>query len=62
MHNLALQHFAHLGCQFLLRKVGAGKVRIETQAASLDEAYCAIHPGFCPGDFVMLAVSDYTFS
>ncbi|MFO7713588.1 PAS domain S-box protein [Desulfosarcina sp.] len=35
-----------------------GKITIETGMATLDEAYCADHPGFIPGNFVMLAVSD----
>jgi len=37
---------------------GVGKVTIETANASFDESYCAIHPGFAPGEYVMLAVSD----
>ena len=37
---------------------GVGKVTIETGTIVLDEAYCAGHPGFLPGRFVMLAVSD----
>jgi PAS domain S-box-containing protein len=37
---------------------GVGKVTIETANAVFDEAYCASHPGFVPGEFVMLAVSD----
>ena len=35
-----------------------GKVTIETEPAVFDDAYCATHPGFSPGDFVLLAVSD----
>ncbi len=35
-----------------------GKVTIETGQASFDAGYCADHPGFVPGDFVLLAVSD----
>jgi PAS domain S-box-containing protein len=35
-----------------------GKITIETRNTSFDEAYCANHPGFLPGDFVQLAVSD----
>ncbi|MFH0997347.1 MAG: PocR ligand-binding domain-containing protein [Pseudomonadota bacterium] len=35
-----------------------GKVTIEMGNVTIDEAYCTDHPGFFPGDFVMLAVSD----
>lgn len=35
-----------------------GKITIETRAAVFDEAYCAVNPGFLPGRYVMLAVSD----
>ena len=37
---------------------GVGKVTIETGTAAFDEAYCANHVGFVPGDYVLLAVSD----
>jgi PAS domain S-box-containing protein len=37
---------------------GVGKVSIETQNLSADEAYCAGHVGFQPGEYVVLAVSD----
>ncbi|MDZ7759494.1 MAG: MASE3 domain-containing protein [Desulfovermiculus sp.] len=37
---------------------GTGKVTIETDNAVFDQAYCAEHYGFIPGDFVLLAVSD----
>jgi PAS domain S-box-containing protein len=37
---------------------GVGKVTIETGNVVLDEAYCADHAGFVPGEFIMLAVSD----
>jgi PAS domain S-box-containing protein len=37
---------------------GVGKVTIETGNIVLDETYCASHPGFLPGRFVTLAVSD----
>jgi PAS domain S-box-containing protein len=37
---------------------GVGKVTIETENATLDNAYCAEHLGFVPGDYVRLAVSD----
>ncbi len=35
-----------------------GRITIETGNVHLDQAYCALHPGFASGDFVMLAVSD----
>ena len=35
-----------------------GKVTIETGSAAFDTHYCAKHPGFVPGEFVLLAVSD----
>lgn len=35
-----------------------GKVTIETGQATFDEAYCAEHPGFLAGEYVLLAVSD----
>jgi len=35
-----------------------GKITIETDAVSFDEAYCAVHAGFVPGEYVLLAVSD----
>jgi len=37
---------------------GVGKVVIETENVVLDEHYCADRPGFVPGDYVLLAVSD----
>jgi len=37
---------------------GVGKITIETDVVSFDEAYCADHAGFIPGEFIMLAVSD----
>jgi len=35
-----------------------GKVTIETGNVAFDEAYCAAHPGFVPGEYVLLAVRD----
>ena len=35
-----------------------GKVTIETGLAAFDQAYCDVHAGFVPGEYVMLAVSD----
>jgi PAS domain S-box-containing protein len=37
---------------------GVGKLTIETDAAAFDEAWCATHTGFVPGEYVLLAVSD----
>ncbi len=37
---------------------GNGKIIMETGNVTFDQAYCNIHPGFVPGDFVLLAVSD----
>jgi PAS domain S-box-containing protein len=37
---------------------GVGKLTIETGRKSFDEEYCKDHPGFIPGDFMLLAVSD----
>jgi len=37
---------------------GVGKVVIETGNATFDASYCAVHPDFVPGEYVMLAVSD----
>jgi len=37
---------------------GVGKVTIETRNVSLDDEYCATNPGFLPGEYVLLAVSD----
>ncbi|NTV15231.1 MAG: PAS domain S-box protein [Desulfobulbaceae bacterium] len=38
--------------------VKVGKVTIETGNAVIDEYYCANHPGYVPGDYILLAVSD----
>ena len=35
-----------------------GKITIETGNAEFDETYCNDHPGFLPGEYVLLAVSD----
>ncbi len=35
-----------------------GKVTIETGNTEFDEAFCSDHPGFLPGEYVLLAVSD----
>lgn len=37
---------------------GVGSITIETENVRFDEAYCALHAGFRPGMYVMLAVSD----
>jgi CheY-like chemotaxis protein len=37
---------------------GVGRVTIETDNRVLDEAYCADHAGFVPGQYVLLGVSD----
>jgi PAS domain S-box-containing protein len=37
---------------------GVGKMTIETGNMTFDEAYCAVHAGFKPGEYAMLAVSD----
>jgi len=35
-----------------------GSITIETDTKTFDNAYCADHPGFVPGDFVLLTVGD----
>jgi PAS domain S-box-containing protein len=35
-----------------------GRISIETGNCTFDADYCAIHAGFAPGEYVMLAVSD----
>ncbi len=37
---------------------GVGEVTLETDNVIFDGSYCAAHPGYVPGDFVLLAVSD----
>jgi PAS domain S-box-containing protein len=37
---------------------GVGKVTIESKNIIFDADYCAVHPGFIRGEYVLLAVSD----
>ncbi len=37
---------------------GAGKITIETGTAVFDKDYCDYNPGFLPGEYLLLAVSD----
>jgi len=37
---------------------GVGKLTIKTEKVGFDQAYCAIHAGFQPGEYLLLAVSD----
>jgi len=37
---------------------GVGTIVIETANVAFDDAYCSLHKGFVPGEFVLLAVSD----
>ncbi|MGB3211404.1 MAG: PAS domain S-box protein [Desulforhopalus sp.] len=37
---------------------GIGKITIETRNTVFDAEYCAVHPGFRPGEFVNMCVSD----
>lgn len=37
---------------------GVGRITIETGPAVFDEAYCAGHVGFLPGEFVFLSLTD----
>ncbi len=37
---------------------GMGKITIETQMVTFDEAYCASHEGFVPGEYVLMSISD----
>jgi len=37
---------------------GVGTLVIETGMVTLEQEYCRHHPGFIPGDFVLLTVSD----
>ncbi len=36
----------------------SGRITIETAMVTFDDAYCAAHVGFIPGDFVQMSVSD----
>tara|TARA_R110002111_G_scaffold255157_1_gene321248 strand:- start:32332 stop:34248 length:1917 start_codon:yes stop_codon:yes gene_type:complete len=37
---------------------GIGKITLETHNRDFDEQYCSEHPGYLPGKYIMLAVSD----
>lgn len=37
---------------------GIGQIIIETHKTTFDHAYCDSHPGFYPGEFILLAFSD----
>jgi two-component system cell cycle sensor histidine kinase/response regulator CckA len=37
---------------------GVGRIAIESDNAVFDQAFCDAHPGFMPGRYVMLSVSD----
>ena len=37
---------------------GVGKIIVETSIVTMDEQYCVDHPGFAPGQYVQLTVSD----
>jgi len=37
---------------------GGGRITIATKNARFDDAYCDVHPGYTPGDYVMLSISD----
>lgn len=37
---------------------GIGRITIETENRTFDDAYCTFNPGFIPGDYVQVAVSD----
>jgi two-component system, cell cycle sensor histidine kinase and response regulator CckA len=37
---------------------GVGKITIGTDVKTFDEAYCADHLGFLPGEYLLLEVSD----
>ena len=52
------QILANLGINARDAITGVGTITIETQNVTLDETYGDSHPGFVPGDYVMLVVSD----
>ncbi len=37
---------------------GVGRITIATNTATFDKSYCTDHPGFVPGEYVLLTVSD----
>jgi len=37
---------------------GVGRITIETGKAAFDKDYCTDHPGFIPGEYVLLTISD----
>jgi PAS domain S-box-containing protein len=37
---------------------GSGRILIETEMVRFDKLYCTEHPGYLPGDFIQLSVSD----
>lgn len=37
---------------------GTGKVTIETGNAAFDDEYCRLHPGYVPGEYVTLIITD----
>src|SRR5208283_52728 len=37
---------------------GVGKMTIGTEKVTFDKGYCAMNPGFLPGEYLLLAVSD----
>ncbi|MDP3481162.1 MAG: response regulator, partial [Desulfoprunum sp.] len=52
------QILANLGVNARDAIAGAGKVIIETHSVSFDTTYCSDHPGFVPGEYILLSVSD----
>jgi len=37
---------------------GFGRIVIETANTTFDQTYCNLHPGFLPGDYVQMTISD----